>query len=89
MRGLIQDVDARPTHYTDAHKRTLLALRQGKPTTAAERTELLLQYTRRSEAQQLERTVRRRQTESPYDGAGDIPTFEEQDKFKGVIPWGA
>jgi hypothetical protein len=85
MRPLLQDVESRPEHYTTAQKEVVRRLVAGEPTRPGERAELLLQLTRRSEAQKTERTVRQRVTRTAIEPEYPPPAFEQQSEFKGAI----
>jgi hypothetical protein len=87
LRGILQDVETRPEHYSSDHKETLEHLREGRETTSRARSDLLLTYMRRSEAQKQERAVRQRKTAEEIDDGDELPAFEDQHLFKGEIQW--
>ena len=77
---LVQDLEARPKHYTERQQDIIVALRAGAPAnppaTAAERSDLLLQFTRRTEAVKPVAKARRKMAQQEPE---DRSSFEEQD----------
>lgn len=85
IRPLLQDAESRPAHYTEAQHDTIRRLRTGEQTTTQERSAILLQMTRGTEAQKTEATTRRRITREAMAPMRPPPSFENQDEFKGTI----
>ena len=88
LRGITQDMEERPKHYTSDQKETLERLRRGQDTTSRDRSDLLLTFMRKTEAQKQEREVRKQKTaEEVADLDDELPAFKDQHLFKGAIAW--
>ncbi len=88
LRAIILDSTSRPDHYTEAQKNALVQLSRGEKVPSSVRSDLLLQFTRRSEPQKLERRMRRERSEAEQWALEALPAFEDQKLFEGAIRWG-
>lgn len=85
LSPLLSDAEARPGHYTTHQRETLERIRRGDSVDASARSELLLTYMRRTEAQALERGTRRKVTAQAVTPMRAPPPFENQGLFAGAI----
>lgn len=85
LRPLIEDAASRPTHYRAEQLAVLERLRRGESVAESARSDLLLQYMRRTDAQSAERDARKKLTQKIVTPDSDPPPFENQELFRGAI----
>ena len=83
-RIVARDLESRPHHYTTEQKETLRRIIAGDAVPAGARSELVLQYMRRSEARRTEQQTRQHYT-SRVVAQHTPPPFEQQGAFKDTI----
>lgn len=84
IRPLQQDADTRRDHYTSEQHEVLERLGRGEDVDKRLRSELLMQFMRRTEPARLEHKVKAKISKEPLEEV-KAPAFEEQDLFQGAI----